>query len=229
MSFVTRWFTSDDVAAHDKPYDCWVSKQGLVLDLSDLIKENFDQMGVKNLIENAGKDISHWFADDGDLKYLEDPGTGIPVPYWPRDEPLLHAPPLNPSSATPAPPELPWWKDKSYIIGRLSKKTIRIRILNTLTKDSTELLVPTEETLREVLQRYKYYNRNIHQYVCKYEGDILQLEKTLIENGIPYLEDDFERLDYAEDDIFVPGIMLLFDDKLIEEHLPFEVDYDAVL
>lgn len=56
-----RYYTKNDVSKHFQSGDLWVTMFNRVLDLSPLIQENFISPLCKPLIDNAGKDISHFF------------------------------------------------------------------------------------------------------------------------------------------------------------------------
>jgi hypothetical protein len=48
------------------------------------------------------------------------------------------------------PVSMPWWRDPTFIIGKLTKKEMKIRIINTFTHHEELLSVPEEETLNEI-------------------------------------------------------------------------------
>lgn len=50
--------------------------------------------------------------------------------------------------------QTPWWKDSSYVLGQLTAKTRRIKLLNMLSRQETMLEVCSEETLFEIQRRY---------------------------------------------------------------------------
>lgn len=50
--------------------------------------------------------------------------------------------------------KIPWWKNQQYLIGKLTKKSQPIRIINTLSNTEDKLEVPQEETIWEILDRY---------------------------------------------------------------------------
>lgn len=60
----------------------------------------------------------------------------------------------EPDAAWASDVETPWWKDSSYVLGRLTAKTRRIKLLNMLSRQETILEVCSEETLNEILRRY---------------------------------------------------------------------------
>lgn len=53
--------------------------------------------------------------------------------------------------------------------------------------------VPCEETINEILDRYKEFNAHAASYTWKRLGRPLEMESTLDQNGIPDETDDFER------------------------------------
>ena len=72
--------------------------------------------------------------------------------------------------------ELPWWRDNNkYFIGNLSIKTRKISLVNmlhmlTFAEDIIE--VPGEETISEILERYKEINVHAASYTWKRLGII---------------------------------------------------------
>lgn len=93
---------------------------------------------LKPILAVGGTDISHWFdPKTGNLRTHIDPITFLRVPYTPYGR-FLHVPPPYPTSDWRNDFVIPWWQDKSYLIGRLTKKARTIRVVNTLTRnDST--------------------------------------------------------------------------------------------
>ena len=70
------------------------------------------------------------------------------------------------------------------IIGKLTKKSRKIKIINMLTDHTTLLEVPCEETVNEILVRYKRHNKHGGSYTWKRLGRPLDMEKNLSDNGI---------------------------------------------
>ena len=60
----------------------------------------------------------------------------------------------EPDAAWASDVETPWWKDASYVLGHLTAKTRRIKLLNMLSRQETTLEVCFEETLNEIQRRY---------------------------------------------------------------------------
>lgn len=60
----------------------------------------------------------------------------------------------EPDAAWASDVKTPWWKDDSYVLGRLTAKTRRIKLLNMLSRQETTLEVCFEETLNEIQRRY---------------------------------------------------------------------------
>ena len=61
-----------------------------------------------------------------------DPLTGCEIPYCPNGR-FVHIPPPYPDSDWANDFGRPWWKDDGYLVGILSQKTRKIKIINTLT------------------------------------------------------------------------------------------------
>merc|ERR1711916_113154 len=126
---------------------------------------------------------------------------------------FLHITPLSPTTAFDMNFGTPWWQDVKYRVGKLSKKTRKIRIVNTLTQQEDELEVCTEETLAEILQRYLDCNSHAASYTWKRLGNVLDMSKTLDENGIEDESDKFYELTIDEG-FYTPAIHLYFTDDL---------------
>ena len=58
--------------------------------------------------------------------------------------------------------------------------------------------VPSEETINEILDRYKKINAHAASYTWKRLGKPLDMELTLSANGIPDETDEFEQLGVPE-------------------------------
>lgn len=101
------------------------------------------------------------------------------------------------------------------MVGRLISKTRHIRLVNLLTAQEHILEVGTLETMWEIAYRFLTYNAHAASYTWKYDGRILNMDRTLEENGIYNEEDDFELLK-MDDPLYLPTIMLHFNDDLTE-------------
>ena len=98
----------------------------------------------------------------------------------------MHVPPPHPDASWSPNFDVPWWKDfTKYMIGHLTVKTRKLRIINMLTKHDDIIEVCTEESLNEILERYLELNSHAASYTWKREGRILDMAKNLEENEIP--------------------------------------------
>lgn len=70
-----------------------------------------------------------------------------------------------------------------------------------------------EDTLERILERYLHYNCHAASYTWKFEGRVLEMEKTLSENGIPDERDDFIKIGIP-DSHYVPSILIYYNDDL---------------
>lgn len=72
----------------------------------------------------------------------------------------MHIPPLTPNSEWPESNfSIPWWKDdKKYCIGKLTTRSMLIKVVNTLSKHEDIIEVAKEETINEILDRYLKIN-----------------------------------------------------------------------
>jgi cytochrome b involved in lipid metabolism len=78
-----RYYTPEEINAHNSADDAWFSLFHNVFDLTELIATHRSSL-TQPLISNAGRDISHWF--DGKTMmvksyYSED--KGVMLPYVP--------------------------------------------------------------------------------------------------------------------------------------------------
>ena len=101
------------------------------------------------------------------------------------------------------------------IVGKITKREIKIKLINTLTYSEDILTVPIEETLNEICERYLIINNHAKSYVWKdIENRVLNMNLNLEENE---LAEDFEEIEYLEineEDIYIPTIFLYFSDDL---------------
>jgi hypothetical protein len=126
----------------------------------------------------------------------------------------LHIPPIEPDSEwDPSSFMLPWWRDKSFCIGRLSTKTRKLRVINMLTKNDDILEVCSEEILNEILDRYIELNEHAASYTWKRLGRPLDMHKTLEQNDIPDETSEFVNLNIDEDS-YIPCVHLYYNDDL---------------
>ena len=225
------------VAAHSAPDDCWVSFHGDVYDITRVIAENEGPL-VQPLLRVAGSDISHWFEElnedsedekDGkraapvvELKTHVDPVSNLRRPYTPNGR-FVHVPPNDPNVDWDARPSVPWWQDRTTIVGKVSQKMRAIRVKNVLTRQEHLMEVPGEETLREIRARYAEYNWHAESYAWRVlrrdetsgalEFVDVDMEKTLEENGVVDDAKTFEELSIPSD-AAIPVIHLYFTDDL---------------
>lgn len=211
-----RYYTPGDVAAHNSATDCLVSIFHRVFDLTDLIRDNQGPL-AQPLIEVAGQDISHWFTNNPvQCKTYIDPDRGMRLPYTPHGR-FIDVPPSEPTASWSTSFGIPWWQNEDIIVGRLSEKTRKIMIVNVLTQQKDVLEVCSEETMLEIRDRYMEYNKHAESYTWKklHEGKfvVMNMQKTLDENGVIDESDDFEELGIDED-FYYPIIHVYFEDNL---------------
>ncbi|CAH8494384.1 unnamed protein product [Schistosoma mattheei] len=205
----SRYFTPNEVLAHNSPEDCWVSFLGHVWDLTPICAQNKGSVLLQPILNEAGRDISHWFdAKTGDVRHHIDPVTNCYVPYTPFGR-FVHIPPPYPTTDWATDFGIPWWKDERLIVGYLTKKTRFVRIFNTLALLQHEIEVCVEETITDILVRYLKFNSHAASYTWKYNGVVLDMEKNLEENNIKEEIQDIE-------DLFMPQIYLYYNDDLTE-------------
>mmetsp|Transcript_5282 Transcript_5282/g.19745 ORF Transcript_5282/g.19745 Transcript_5282/m.19745 type:complete len:444 (-) Transcript_5282:56-1387(-) len=205
-----RFYTPKEVALHDTPADLWVSLLGRVYNLTPLVSQYKGSPLVQPLYQAAGTDISHWFDASGNVKTWIDPITNSRAFYTPMGR-FVHVPSphMTVDSDQEEKVEKPWWMDGRYQIGQLATKTRMIRIVNTLTHQDHEMEVSTSETLNQILQRYKEFNDHAGSYTWKRLGKILDMNKTLSQNGI---EEEDEELTMTDN--YIPTLHIYYNDDL---------------
>lgn len=211
-----KYFTPNEVSLHNSIDDLWMSWLGNVYDLTLLAEEFKNDPLLTPILRNAGGDISHWFNPvTGDIQTHINPLTECATPYTP-DGRFIHVPPtVARSDWTPATlAHVPWWFDRErYMIGKLSKKTRKLRIINTLTKDEHVIEVCSEEKLSAIQDRYGSVNAHAKGYMWKRLGSLLDMNATLEANGIPDESKIFDQVGMDEDQ-WLPAIHLYFSDDL---------------
>ncbi|KAI3389023.1 hypothetical protein SNEBB_003537 [Seison nebaliae] len=211
-----KYYTPTEVQVCNRLGDFKVSFLGKVYDLTNLIKAHADSILLKPILEMAGQDISHWFnKETEDIRRFVDPKTCIETYYCPKGR-FVHIPPLEPNTNWENDFAIPWWKDSNYFVGFLSKRTRMLKIWNTLTRKSHIVEVCEEETLNEIMERYKKLNRHAGSYQWKYFGTNLDMDKTLEENNVPNHDEECYRLGLNEDE-FIEAVSLYFKDDLTED------------
>ena len=143
-----------------------------------------------------------------------DPKTGTTTTFCPWGR-FLHLPPLGPDSQwNEVTFNVPWWKDPiKYMIGSLTTRSRKIKLINMLTKHEDTLEVAQEETINEILDRYLEINQHAASYTWKRLGKELNMDRNLAQNDIPDETDELIELgiDVKE---YIPAIHLYFDDDL---------------
>mmetsp|Transcript_36365 Transcript_36365/g.77383 ORF Transcript_36365/g.77383 Transcript_36365/m.77383 type:complete len:229 (-) Transcript_36365:85-771(-) len=209
-----RYYTPADIARHNDVKDCWVSYFGRVYDLTPLLAANPGPL-ARPIINAAGGDISHWFdAGTGQPKTHVDPVTRLEEVFCPWGR-YIHVPPQGPESNWATNFVTPWWEDPQYYIGQKAGKTRKITIMNLMTKQKNTLEVPVEETVEEIRERFWVHNAHAGSYTWKRMGRVLNMEKTLEENGVKDETEELVKLGIDPDD-HIPVIHLYFDDDLTE-------------
>lgn len=69
--------------------------------------------------------------------------------------------------------------------------------------------------MHEILQRYLKYNAHAKSYTWKYDTKVLEMEKTLTDNGIVDDDPDFYTL-RMRDDEYLQSVILYYNDDLTE-------------
>lgn len=212
-----NYYTWADIEPHCFTHDLWVVLFDKVLDLTELVQLNIDSPLCQPLIDFAGKDISHWFNQKTkEPKTRIDPETARTVFYCPNGR-FLHVPSNLPGSDNEPFEEVPWWNNDKYVIGTLTQKSRKVRIVNMLSHHTDIIEVPSEETIDEIQTRYCNVNDHAPSYTWKtFTSKPLDMEGTLDENDIIDETDKFEALAIPETEWYIPPILIHFDDDLTE-------------
>ncbi|KRX03683.1 Cytochrome b5-like heme/steroid binding domain [Pseudocohnilembus persalinus] len=209
-----RYYTPADVRIHNTANDCWVTFFHKVYDLTPLIQDNIESELTRPIIKAAGTDITYWFhSQTKEPRTSVDISTGLQSTYCPLGL-YLHVSPTGPSSEFSQSVQTPWWRDEQYCIGNLTQKPRDIKIINMLTEHEDIIQVPSEETINEILERYRAINEHAASYQWKRLGRPLNMEKTLEENQIADEGELYESLDIPLKEQYIPAIHLYFKDDL---------------
>ncbi|EGR30055.1 hypothetical protein IMG5_143490 [Ichthyophthirius multifiliis] len=210
-----RFYTLQDLKLHNTANDCWITFFNQIYDITALIQQNINSPFIKPLIEAAGSDITYWFDPlSKDPRVQIDLNTGLEKFYCPQGI-FLHIQPSGPENINLVEDlQTPWWKNPIFFIGRLTIRSSKINIINMLTQHEDLIEVPCEETINEILERYKQINAHAASYTWKRLGRPLDMELNLEENNIIDQTAEFERLGIPENEWYWPTIHLYFNDDL---------------
>ena len=164
-----RYYTLADVKRHNRSVDMWVVLFDQVLDLTKTIQTNFTSGLCKPLIDYAGKDVTHWFSrKTGEPKTRVNPDNGYTEYYFP-DGRFLHCPDSIPetrdlelnmgSTETETNIEVPWWRDRNLVLGKLTQRSRKIRIINMLTHQ--------EDIIEVVFRKFAEIAKKVKQKLCR--------------------------------------------------------------
>ncbi|KAF4755977.1 Cytochrome b5 domain-containing protein 1 [Perkinsus olseni] len=190
-----------------------------VLDLTSLLAKEWSPLCTP-ILKAAGTDISHWFGLDEEglptPKLFNDPQlSNMRAPLCPTGR-YLHLPSSLPDAThREEAVDVPWWRDPQYHIGSFASATRKVSLLNVLTGQACILEVPVEETAAEISARYREYNYHTDSYTWKRLGKVLDMGKTLNENGVPDETDVLKSFDIDPDE-HIPVLHLYFNDDLTE-------------
>lgn len=153
-----------------------------VFDLTNLIEENRASKQADNMIAWIGKDVSHFFDPVSKLPIRKHEFLVKNMTQRQKEESqFLH---FDHERCT-AEGVVPWYLDQRLIIGKITKREIKLRIVNTLSYTEDVLVVPIEETLDQICERYLHYNSHARSYLWKdIEGRVLDMETTLEGNEL---------------------------------------------
>lgn len=187
-----KYFLRDEVLLHNRVEDAWVVLQGKVIDVTEIFCQplsdvsqkqpkrfvTFSFQSLKYLLAFAGKDISHFFDKRGKPKTrITINGTEIPV---------------LPAAFHFTFENIYWWEDPDLVVGYITFRPRKLRIINTLTTRTQLMVVCEEDTLGTIREKYQRYNWHHESYWWKkYDPNLkeyseLCFRKTLTQNGFCY-------------------------------------------
>lgn len=213
-----RYYTWTDIEPHSFAHDIWIVLFGKVLDLTELVQSNIESPLCQPLIDFAGKEVTHWFNQKTkEPKTKVDPDTARKVHYCPNGR-YLHIPSGLPGTDDEPFEEVPWWRNDRFVIGQLTSKSRKLRIVNMLSHHTDVIEVPCEETIDEIQTRYCVVNDHAPSYTWKtYTIKPLDMEGTLDENEIVDDTQKYEALNIPENKWYTPPILIYFNDDLTEK------------
>lgn len=182
-----KYYLTDEIILHNKIDDIWIVINGIVLDLTNLFRENKNIL-LRELLVYAGRDISHFFDENGiPLEQISISGTNRPI--LPASQI-----PSSASENTSTSDDLFWWNDMKYCVGFVTEQERKIRIVNNLTKAIITLSVCEEDTIEIIKEKYnKRFIESSQKYVW-FKGNgtgRLNEHKTLRENGFTFEGDRY--------------------------------------
>ncbi|KAF5306966.1 hypothetical protein FQR65_LT07188 [Abscondita terminalis] len=201
-----------EVVVHNKPQDCWVSLLGKVLNVTSLIEEFKEYGNVRPILEQAGKDLSHWFNEyTNDIAHYVHPLTGALIPYTPHGS-IPHVHQTVPTTKW-KPIKCPWWNDPELEVGKLSKRVRPIKIANMLTGQQCMINVCCEDPVIRIAERYSIFNSDPLSYTWRFSesDDFLDMNKSLEENGVFDERDAFTDLGLPQN-LHIPSIFIYYND-----------------
>ncbi|CAF1456854.1 unnamed protein product [Adineta ricciae] len=197
------FYTLNDLAQHNDQTDAWICILDHIYDVTSLVEKVQGTKLYQQLISYAGQDISVWFDEiTHEPRKRIDPHTYEPVS-------VIDNVALLQTFATP------FWQTKEYFIGQLSTYPRYIRLIHNFMSDHSYILeVAEEDTIGQIARKFLKYNSHIFSYIWRYNGQILDYNKTLTENGISNEESFHDRYGWRSDNENCPTIILCFSDDL---------------
>ncbi|CAF1204131.1 unnamed protein product [Adineta ricciae] len=197
------FYTLNDLAQHNHQTDAWICILDHIYDVTSLVEKVQGTKLYQQLISYSGQDISVWFDEiTREPRKRIDPYTYEPVS-------VINNVALLQTFATP------FWQTKEYFIGQLSTYPRYIRLIHNFMSDHSYILeVAEEDTIGQIARKFLKYNSHVFSYIWRYNGQILDYNKTLTENGIPNEESFHDRYGWRSDNENCPTIILCFSDDL---------------
>jgi len=197
------FYTFNELEQHNDSTDAWICIFSYIYDITSVIKKLQGTSAYQQLIDYAGHDISSWFDEQThEPRRRIDPQTNKSIL-------LIKNLSIIETLGTP------FWKTNDLLIGQLTKNCRFIRLIHNFSPKHPYLLeVAEEETIGQIARKFLKYNSHIFSYLWRYNGQILDFNKTLTENGIPNEEFIHDKYGWRSDNENCPTIILYFSNDL---------------
>ncbi len=197
------FYTLNELAQHNTSFDAWICIFGHVYDVTSLIRKIQGTKLYQQWIGYTGHDISSLFD-----QITHEPRTRID-PQTHETVPVIQNLSVLKALGTP------FWQTKDLLIGRLTEHPRYIRLIHNFSPNHPYILeIAEEETIGQIAKKFLKYNSHIFSYIWRYNGQILDFNKTLTENGLPNEELLHDKYGWRSDNENCPTILLQFSDDL---------------
>ena len=90
-------------------------------------------------------------------------------------------------------------------------------MVNILSSQEQQIEVCTEESMNAIQKRYMVWNSHARSYTWKYNGKVLEMERTLEENGVRDEAEQFYQLSMDDtNEVCISEVQVYYNDDLTE-------------